>query len=81
MLTGAVRYVGQQFQDDHNLVVTNGYAVVDALAVRKITSGVAGWVSIDNVFDRRYVVTRTGIDVLGPPRMIAIGVRIDSARF
>ena len=81
MVTGAVRYVGRQFQDDRNTVTTDGYAVVDALAVRKITGGVAGWVSIDNLFDRRYVATRTGIDVLGPPRMIAIGVRIDSARF
>jgi len=73
-LTGAVRYVSRQLYD-------GAYTVVDALAMRKLAGGVAGYLSVDNIFDRRYVTNATAIDANGIPRTIAIGVRVDSAKF
>ncbi len=80
-LTGGVRLIGASFEDDRNTRRLGGYAVVDALAARKLTGGLTGFVGIDNALDRRYAVARTGADVLGAPRMFHVGLRLDSDRF
>ena len=80
-LTGAVRYLGRSFEDDRNTVRLGGYALVDAMAARRLHGGLTGFVAVDNLLDRRYLVGRTGVDTLGAPRMFHLGVRIDSDRF
>jgi iron complex outermembrane recepter protein len=80
-VTGAVRYMGHSFEDDRNTKRLGGYTLVDAMAARRLHGGVSGFVAVDNLFDRRYLVGRTGVDTLGAPRMFHVGVRIDSDRF
>jgi iron complex outermembrane recepter protein len=72
-LTGAVRYVDRRYEDDRNTIVARPFTVVDAMAVRKLTHGLAGFASIENVLDRRYVAQ----DTIGAPRLVQVGVRLD----
>jgi iron complex outermembrane recepter protein len=80
-LTGGVRYVDRQFEDDLNSDLLGGYTIVDAVAARRLASGISGFVAVDNLLDRRYLIGRTGIDTLGAPRMFHVGLRVDSKRF
>jgi outer membrane receptor protein involved in Fe transport len=80
-ITGALRYMGTSFEDDTNTRRLGGYALVDAMASRTLHRGLTGFVAVDNLLDRRYLVGRTGVDTLGAPRMFQVGVRIDSDRF
>ena len=61
--------------------VAQPFTVVDASAARKLTHGLAGFVSVENVFDRRYVAQQAGVDTIGAPRLVQVGVRLDSARW
>jgi outer membrane receptor protein involved in Fe transport len=76
-LTGAVRYVDHRYEDDRNTIVAQPFTVVDAMAVRKLTHGLAGFVSVANVLDRRYVAQQAGVDTIGAPRLVQVGVRLD----
>jgi outer membrane receptor protein involved in Fe transport len=80
-LTGAVRYVASRYEDDQNTTVAKPFTVVDAMAARKLTHGLAGFVSVENVFDRRYVAQVAGVDTVGAPRLVQVGLRLDSARW
>lgn len=80
-LTGAVRYVGASYEDERNTRRLGGFAVVDAVAARKIAGGLTGFVAVENLLDRRYAIGRTGVETLGAPRMFQLGLRIDSQRF
>jgi len=80
-ITGAVRYIGRTYEDDRNTQRLGGFALVDAMAARKLHGGLSGFVGVENLLDRRYAVGRTGVETLGAPRMFHLGVRIDSDRF
>ncbi len=80
-VTGAVRFVAARFTDDRNTQRAAPYAVVDAMATRKLTHGLAAYVAVENVLDRRYVSHDAGVDTLGTPRTLHVGVRLDSARW
>jgi outer membrane receptor protein involved in Fe transport len=77
-LVGAVHYVDRRYEDDRNTIVAQPFAVVDATAARKLTRGLAGFVSVENVFDRRYVAHQAGVDTIGAPRLVQIGLRLDT---
>ena len=79
-LTGGLRYVDRRV-DDRALLAAPAYTVVDAMASRKLTRGLAGFVAVENLLDRRYVAHEAGIDTRGAPRMLHVGVRLDSARW
>ncbi len=80
-LTGAVRYVASRYEDDQNTIVARPFAVVDAMAARTLTHGLAGFVSVENLLDRRYVAHVAGVDTIGAPRLVQVGLRLDSARW
>jgi outer membrane receptor protein involved in Fe transport len=80
-ITGALRYMGHSFEDDTNSTRLGGYALVDAMASRTLHGGLAGFIAVENLLDRRYLVGRTGVDTIGAPRMFQVGVKIDSDRF
>jgi hypothetical protein len=80
-ITGALRYMGHSFEDDTNTKRLGGYALVDAMASRTLHGGLAGFVAVDNLLDRRYLVGRTGVDTVGAPRMFQVGVKLDTDRF
>lgn len=76
-LTGALRYVGRQSFENISL---GAYTLVDATAARKLKRGIAGFVGVENLLDRRYV-GQYAVDTAGAPRTFRVGVRVDSARF
>jgi outer membrane receptor protein involved in Fe transport len=79
-VTGGMRYVDRQYVDASNTASLAAYTLVDAIAARKIKRGIAGFVGVENLLDRRYL-GQYGIDTQGAPRTFRVGVRIDSARF
>ncbi len=80
-VSGAVRYVSARFIDATNTLRAAPYAVVDAMASRKLTHGLAGYIAVENVLDRQYAAHQGGVDTLGAPRMVHVGLRLDSARW
>lgn len=76
--TAEVRYTSRQFEDDLNTLPMDAYVVFDALVRRRIARGFAVFVSAVNLFDRRYLVGRAGVDTLGQPRTILLGLTFDT---
>jgi outer membrane receptor protein involved in Fe transport len=75
-LTGAVRYVGTSYLDDRNTTRLGGYTVIDAIAVRKIHGRLSGFIGVDNLLDRRYLLGRGAVDTFGTERTFHLGVKI-----
>jgi outer membrane receptor protein involved in Fe transport len=73
-VVGQVRYLGSQFEDDQNTQPIGAVVLFDARAERAIASGFSVFVSGQNLFDRRYLVGRAGIDTEGAPRTFELGV-------
>lgn len=73
-VTAQVRYLGPQFEDDLNTLPIGAVALVDARIARAISSNLAAFISGQNLFDRRYLVGRAGVDTLGAPRTLEIGL-------
>ena len=69
-----VRYVSRQFEDDLNTLPMGGVVLVDLLARRHVAYGISAFASAINVFDRRYIVGRAGVDTIGQPRTILVGL-------
>jgi outer membrane receptor protein involved in Fe transport len=77
-LTAAVqvRFSGEQYDDDLNQFVLGAFGVVDFQLNRAITSGIVGFLSVENLFDEDYDTGRTPIRTVGWPRSVRAGVRI-----
>lgn len=75
-IAAQVRYLGPQFEDDLNTLPIGAVALVDARIARDIGRGVSAFVAGENLFDRRYLVGRAGIDTLGAPRTFEVGVAL-----
>ena len=69
-----VRYLGPQFEDDLNTQPIGAVVLVDARAERRLLGGFSLFVSGQNLFDRRYLVGRAGIDTEGAPRTFELGL-------
>jgi outer membrane receptor for monomeric catechols len=77
-LTAGVRWLGRQYIDAENTQAVGATTLVDATATRAINHGLAAYVSVENLLDRRYVATH---DLPGAGRTVQLGIRVDSARF
>ena len=53
------RFVGDQYEDDLNLLVLENYAVVDASATRALARPVQLYLGVENLFDVEYDTART----------------------
>ena len=73
-MTGQMRYLGPQFEDDLNMRPIGAALLFDARIARAIGAGITGFVACENLFDRRYLVGRAGIDTIGPPLTIELGI-------
>jgi outer membrane receptor protein involved in Fe transport len=73
-IVAQVRYLGPQFEDDLNTQPIGAVVLVDARAERSLGSGFSLFVAGQNLFDRRYLVGRAGIDTEGAPRTFEVGV-------
>lgn len=80
-VSGSLRYADRRFEDDRNTRILRPFATVDAMAARALTHGFTGFVAVENLFDRRYVTNQVGVDTIGAPRLVQVGVRLDTARW
>jgi outer membrane receptor protein involved in Fe transport len=69
-----VRYLGRQFEDDLNTQRIGAVVLVDARAEVALAGGLALFGAGQNLFDRRYLVGRAGIDTEGAPRTVELGL-------
>jgi outer membrane receptor protein involved in Fe transport len=79
-LVAQVRYLGPQFEDDLNTQPIGAVALVDARAERSLGRGFSLFVTGQNLFDRRYLVGRAGIDTEGAPRTFELGLAYHASR-
>jgi iron complex outermembrane recepter protein len=73
-VVGQARYLGRQFEDDLNTLRIGSVVLVDLHAERRLWRDLSGFVSAQNLFDRRYLVGRAGIDTEGAPRTFEVGL-------
>jgi outer membrane receptor protein involved in Fe transport len=73
-----VRYLGAQFEDDQNTLPIGAVVLADAFVSRRIGRGFVIFATVENALDRRYIVGRSGVDTVGAPRTIELGVRFDA---
>lgn len=73
-VTAQVRYLGRQFEDDLNTLPIGAVTLVDARIAREIGKRITAFVAGENLFDRRYLVGRAGVDTQGAPRTFELGV-------
>jgi outer membrane receptor protein involved in Fe transport len=71
-----VRYLGPQFEDDLNTLPIGAVVLVDARIARALGHGLTAFLVVENVFDRRYLVGRAGVDTLGAPRTLELGIAL-----
>ncbi|WP_081465888.1 TonB-dependent receptor plug domain-containing protein [Stigmatella aurantiaca] len=78
LLTATVqlRVIGPQFEDDLNAREMGGYAVVDASVSRRLVRGLELFAAVENLFDREYLVGRAGVDTIGQPLLVRMGLRL-----
>jgi iron complex outermembrane recepter protein len=70
-----LRGIGAQYEDDLNERALPGFFVVDASASRRLFGGVSAVVAVENLFDRTYLVGRAGVDTIGEPLLVRVGLR------
>jgi iron complex outermembrane recepter protein len=75
--TAQVRYLGIQFEDDLNTRLIGSVILVDARVGRRIGAGLAAFASVQNLFDREYLVGRAGVDTGGAPRTFELGLQLE----
>jgi outer membrane receptor protein involved in Fe transport len=73
-LSVQVRYLGRQFEDDLNTQPIGAVVLVDARAERGLGHGFSIFASVQNLFDRHYLVGRAGIDTEGAPLTFELGL-------
>jgi outer membrane receptor protein involved in Fe transport len=71
-----VRWLSRAWEDDQNLLPLPAFAVVDAALARSIGRNVEAFLAAENLLDRRYLVGRAGVDTVGAPRLVRLGVRV-----
>jgi outer membrane receptor protein involved in Fe transport len=70
------RWVASQFEDDQNRLHLRPYFTLDAVVSRTVLSGLEAFLSVENVFDKRYETGRTPAVTVGPPRLFRGGFRL-----
>ncbi len=75
-LSAQVRYLGRMFEDDLAELSIGAVVLVDARVARAITGGLSAFVAAQNLFDRRYLVGRAGVDTEGAPRTFELGLAL-----
>ncbi len=74
------RFVSRQYEDDLNRLPLAGYGVLDLQVGKPLTEQLELFVSVENLFDRKYAVGRLPIERLGTPRLVHGGVRLRLGR-
>jgi outer membrane receptor protein involved in Fe transport len=72
----AVRYVGEQFENDLNTLPMDDVWLTDVAAGWQATPHVEVYLAVENLFDETYLVGRAGVDTVGQPRFVHGGFRV-----
>ena len=77
--TGGVqtRYMGNQFDDDQNLLPLGRAFIVDAEFSRRLLEHAHVFVAAQNILNNRYTVAKTPLTNVGPPVVARAGLRFD----
>jgi outer membrane receptor protein involved in Fe transport len=75
-----VHHVSAQFEDDLNTLSMSPVVLVDLFFSWHATPYVDLFAAVDNLFDRVYLVGRSGVDTVGQPRFIHGGIRLQIGR-
>ena len=70
------RMLGEQFDDDLNLLPLGAFSVVDVSASQQLRRGFNLFSAVENLFDADYDVGRTPLRTIGWPRTVRVGVRV-----
>ena len=70
------RFLSRQFEDDLNQLPLAGYGVLDLHVRKPLGEQLELFLSVENLFERKYAVGRLPIERLGTPRLIHGGVRL-----
>ena len=71
------RYVGNQFDDDQNLLPLERFFVLDAIISHPLRPGVELFVAGENLLNQQYQIGRTPVLTVGPPLLARVGLRLD----
>ena len=70
------RYAGAQFEDDANQLRLPGFTALDARVGVSLTRSIEAFAAGENLTGKRFVVGRTPLVNLGPPRQVRGGIRV-----
>jgi iron complex outermembrane recepter protein len=71
-----LRALGTQYEDDLNTLQMNGALIVDASLSRRVIEDLEVFLAAENLFDAEYLVGRAGIDTVGAPLSVRVGLRL-----
>lgn len=73
----AVRFVGDQFEDDLNTLRLGAYATVDVSVTYEFLAQWQARAAVENLFETEYETGRSASDLvsIGAPRLITVGLR------
>lgn len=69
------RYLGRQYEDDLNTLPMGDALLVDLFASWHVSGRFDLYLAVENLFDKTYLVGRSGVDTVGQPRFVHGGVR------
>jgi len=78
--TLALRYTGQQFEDDLNTLPLDAVALWDFSVRRRVLGDLDAFITVNNLLNQTYLVGRAGVDTVGEPLTVLAGLRYRSAR-
>ena len=70
------RYVGNQFDDDQNLLPLARFFALDAMVSHPLRPGVEVFVAAENLLNQQYQIGRTPVLTVGPPILARAGLRL-----
>jgi outer membrane receptor protein involved in Fe transport len=70
------RYVGNQFDDDQNLLPLERFFALDAIVSHSLRPGVEVFVAGENLLNQQYQIGRTPVLTVGPPILARAGLRL-----
>jgi outer membrane receptor protein involved in Fe transport len=71
------RFVGNQFDDDQNLLPLGKFFTLDGSLSRRVWHDTEAYVAVENMIDESYAVQRTPVPQLGYPLLFRVGVRMN----
>jgi outer membrane cobalamin receptor len=78
LVAGGLRAVGLQFEDDRNLFLLPGFAVLHVTARQAVGYGLSLTAAVENALDREYAAGFSPTQLIGAPRLWRVGLRWNS---